>query len=1122
MSTTIPPPPFLERLRRAEPVVRLLAARPSPGAPQRLRGLAGSLPGLLAALYFREHATQVVLVCADGASARDAWNDAGLVLSDKELLFLAPRSAATNRQVASFDDHMAEQADVLRAVRENPVRLIVTDAESALSEAPSARALNEHSLTVEMYASLRQEELTRRLAFGGFERNDFVGATGDYAVRGGIVDVFPVGFDNPLRIEFLGDMVESIREFDPLNQRSIRSLETVGFVTSLFLADEAADRPATLFDHAANDAVFFIDNPDLLAREAETRGRGEDLRMALALFAAFEIPALAGSAEALDIGAETQPAFNGSITLLREYLDECALLPRDVYLVADSEQQALRLDDLLHAPLRGPGAYGDDDDEPPPAAPRTALFCPVSRGFVLPAAGFVVLTEHQVFNRQRIQKSAKKGARGLSLRELRQLKPGDYVVHVDKGIGKFVGLQTITVNGGVQETAKVLYAGDDVLYVNLAYIARLQRYSSEEGATPALSKLGSGEWDRLKERTRKRLKDIARDLIALYAKRKAVRGHAFSPDGGWQKEMEASFIYEDTPDQERATIDVKRDMESAVPMDRLVCGDVGYGKTEVAIRAAFKAALDGKQTAVLVPTTILAQQHFNTFHDRLHRYSVVVESLSRFKTKAEQAAVIDRLKRGGVDIVIGTHRMLSADVAFKDLGLLIIDEEHRFGVAAKEKLRRLREHVDTLALTATPIPRTLNFSLLGARDLSIIETPPKNRLPVLTSILPFEKDTVLEGITREMKRGGQVYFVNDRIGDLETLAGKIRAIVPGVRIAIAHGQMTGAELERVMTRFLEKRVDVLVTTKIIESGLDIPNANTIFVHRAERFGLAELYQLRGRVGRSNIQAYAYFLVPPEARMTRDAVKRLQALEEFSDLGSGFHLAMRDLEIRGAGNLLGAEQSGFIADIGFELYLRTIEEAVSELKQEEFTEVFADRPEEPERPRDDVTMELGLDAYLPQTYVGNSTERFDLYKRLYNSDSDEAIDTIADEIADRFGRPPEETINLLSVVRQRLVAARIRLARVTYQATRLVLAFPPEDDTVFYEKHFQALVDWIMAHKHRMKLEQDARELRLVISGVETRADVAALLAEMLDLCLAAAEKIRAAAADAKNGTEGVA
>ncbi len=793
----------------------------------------------------------------------------------------------------------------------------------------------------------------------------------------------------------------------------------------------------------------------------------------------------------LDIESESQPSMNGSIRQLQATLVQLEEQGIDVHLVADSPEQAQRLEDLLHSAVED----AEEDAPAPPPMSYRIHYCPLTEGFILPSMKLAVLTEHQVFNRRHIQKRASKGVKGLSLREMKQLRIGDYVVHADKGIGKFIGFETITVNGGLQETAKVVYADDDSLYVNLNYINKLQKYSSEEGHTPKLSKLGTGAWDKLRAKTKKRIKDIARDLIQLYAKRKLSEGHAFAADSAWQKEMEASFMYEDTPDQAKATEDVKRDMEEAVPMDRLVCGDVGYGKTEVAVRAAFKAVIDGRQVAVLVPTTILAQQHYNTFRDRLHRYSVMVEALSRFKTVKEQKEIIGKLTRGSIDIVIGTHRLLSKDVAFKNLGLLIVDEEHRFGVTAKEKLRQLRANVDTLTMTATPIPRTLNFSLLGARDLSVIETPPKNRLPIITHILPGEKETIIEGVERELKRGGQVFFVNDKVKDLEQLADQLRVYLPGVRVSTAHGQMKPADLERVMMRFMEKKIDVLVATKIVESGLDIPNANTIYINRAHHFGLAELYQLRGRVGRSNTQAYAYLLIPPEAKFSKDALKRLQAIEEFSELGTGFQLAMRDLEIRGAGNLLGGEQSGFITEIGFELYMATLDEAVQELKDQEFAGLFPDE-EKPMRPRADVVMELGLDAYLPHNYVRNATERFDLYKRLYNCETDEEIDEIEAELADRFGALPREAKDILFSVHVRLMAARIRLARVTLEAKRLNIAMPPQEDTVFYENHFQPLMAWVLSNRDRVKMEQDSRQVRIIVNNITDPLEVEELLVEM--------------------------
>ncbi len=599
-----------------------------------------------------------------------------------------------------------------------------------------------------------------------------------------------------------------------------------------------------------------------------------------------------------------------------------------------------------------------------------------------------------------------------------------------------------------QEALRLAYEDGDVLYVNLNYITRVQKYSSKEGHIPRLTKLGRAEWDRLKNRARKRIQDIARDLIRLYAGRKRSQGFACAPDAPWQKELEASFVYEDTFDQARTTREVKQDMEAPFPMDRLVCGDVGFGKTEVAVRAAFKSVMNGKQVAVLVPTTILALQHYHTFSDRLAPYGTGIQVLSRFKTRGEQKEILERAAGGGVDIVIGTHRLLQKDVRFRDLGLLVVDEEHRFGVAAKEKLRTLRTAVDTLTLTATPIPRTLHFSLMGARDLSIIATPPRNRLPVITEITQESADLLREAVLREMQRGGQVYVVHDRVHDIERVAARLRELLPGVGIRCAHGQMHAHDLEEVMVAFLEKRFSVLVCTKIIESGLDIPNVNTIIIMRADRFGMAELYQLRGRVGRSNVQAYAYLLTPPPETLARGTLQRLQALEEFTELGAGFHLAMRDLEIRGAGNLLGAEQSGFIESMGFETYTRILEEAVAELKDREFRDLFPAERRGPRRP--ETVVDLDVPALLPAEYVENDTERLEIYRRLYSLESVPQLEEVRHELRDRFGVLPEEARQLLSAVRVRLLLGKWGFPKASIARDGAQIEFPPPEETAFYE------------------------------------------------------------------------
>jgi transcription-repair coupling factor (superfamily II helicase) len=731
-------------------------------------------------------------------------------------------------------------------------------------------------------------------------------------------------------------------------------------------------------------------------------------------------------------------------------------------------------------------------------------------GFVFPAAQIAVFTEHEIFGRVKRRGTAKrKRFKGITSKELQQLRRGDFVVHQDYGIGRFAGLQKIQVRGVEAEVMKLVYEGEDSLYVHMNFINRVQKYSSQEGHTPKLSKLGGQDWDRLKARARKKIKDIARDLIALYARRKHERGFAFAPDTHWQKEMEASFLYEDTPDQATATGDVKLDMQQDSPMDRLICGDVGFGKTEVAVRAAFKAVMNGKQVAVLVPTTILAEQHFHTFMDRVARYSVRVESLSRFRPKPEQKNVVEGLKDGKVDIVIGTHRLLSKDIAFKDLGLLIIDEEQRFGVAAKEKLRQLRASVDTLTLTATPIPRTLQFSLMGARDLSLINTPPRNRIPIQTEIAEFDLQVIREAIMKELHRGGQVYFVHDRVHNIDLIQRTLEEHVPKARFHSAHGQMKGHELERAMVDFMEKKYDVLLCTKIIESGIDIPSVNTIIINRADHFGLAELYQLRGRVGRSNVQAYAYLLTPPLSVLPRQTLRRLQAIQEFTELGSGFNLAMRDLEIRGAGNLLGGEQSGFILEMGFEMYQRVVEEAVAELKEEEFQDLVKETPGAEKK--SSTVIETDIEALIPDFYIEHDGERLDIYRRLYRSESMDELHALRAELQDRFGEYPEEVENLFCILELKIAAALAGFIKVELAGEQLTLHFPPPEQNFFYEGEiapFQKMMgrmpDLQRFHPH---LKQDAKQLKLlsrIPSGADKReqlhtasAFVAALLAHPL-------------------------
>ncbi|MBU1299179.1 MAG: transcription-repair coupling factor, partial [Bacteroidetes bacterium] len=939
-----------------------------------------------------------------------------------------------------------------------------------------------------------------------FQKKDFVEGCGDFAVRGGIIDIFPYIGSNPVRFEFFGNTVESIREFDILSQRSIRELQSASIVPDMKAPEDSGNRDVSIFNYLSDDAIIIIHEPEIINTEIEELHKenipnifdNKFLNDKIELFKRIVVSPIekshyTGESEALNFSSSSQPAFNGSVNKLVERLEQLTLDGYQTYLSCDTKEESERLEELIKEVLRSPNEklevrskkLDENDIEysnyqlrmtndefrmtefrNPKLVIRNLqseisnnieykiITEPFHSGFIFPPARIAVLTEHEIFGRlKRRSSTGKRRFRGISFKELSQLKRGDYVVHIDHGIGVFSGLQKIKVGGIEQEVIKLQYLDKDTLYVNINYVNRIQKYSSQEGHVPKLHKLGEKDWERTKQRAKKRIKDIARDLIRIYAMRKKEKGFGFSSDSHWQKELEASFMYKDTPDQARTTEEIKRDMENVAPMDRLICGDVGFGKTEVAVRAAFKAVMDNKQVAILVPTTILAQQHYNTFRDRLDRYSVKVECLSRFKTKKEQNKILEDLKSARVDIIIGTHRLLSHDVIFKDIGLLIIDEEHRFGVTAKEKLRMLKTTVDTLTLTATPIPRTLHFSLMGSRDLSLMNTPPQNRLPIITEIIPATDGrqthwrVIREAILKELHRGGQVFFVHDRVQNISEIVSLIQDHVPESRVRAAHGQMRGHDLENIMNDFLEKKIDVLVATKIIESGLDIPNVNTIVVNRADKFGMAELYQLRGRVGRSNVQAYAYLLTPPLNILPRHSIRRIQAIEEFTELGSGFNLAMRDLEIRGAGNLLGAEQSGYILEMGFETYEKILEQAVHELKDEEFKELFAN--EKLPSPKIETLVETDIEALIPDFYVEKDYERLEIYRRLYKIENVIEINNIRLELQDRFGEYPPEVENLLQIIGLRITAAQYKIQKVELKGTQLSITLPDKDDLDFY-------------------------------------------------------------------------
>ena len=1137
----------------SEPFQHLTAVVKSlmPGNPVQLQGISGSLLAFAAVHLFELQKTQLLLVVADRDRAEQLRDDCATLLGDDRVRLYAsgPAHTAINLDMCA----PISQMETLRSLSRSECVLVIASAEALSTKLPPPAQFAQRSIEIEVNKDYPFEKLIQKLLTINFIKKDFVEEYGDFAVRGGIFDVFPFVGENPIRIEFWGDTVESIREFEVLSQRSLRELQTASIVAKLFddytdvsqKSDFAQEKETwvSVFEYLSSNALLLFNEPVLMEKEIEELGQEgysnildwKTIKEHAGGFARFDHTTFLNSQSTtqIDFHSHPQPPIAGSIKRLVEQVQKLSHQGTIVYIACDTKEEGERLDGLIEEELTAPDEQEDNNQKfdaisqesddisllwdgtekdgsqtdvtqnsitqqqisPLKAHLSLAKNLPfpiayqllpeaLHSGFIYPQAKIAIFTEHEIFGRLKRRGTTKrKMLKGFSQKELQQLKRGDYVVHQDYGIGRFAGLLKIKVRGAETEVMKLAYEENDVLYVHLNFIDRVQKYSSQEGHTPKLSRLGGSEWDRLKLRARKKIKDIARDLIKLYARRKHEQGFTFAADTHWQKEMEASFLYEDTPDQAKSTLEVKRDMEQLSPMDRLICGDVGFGKTEVAVRAAFKAVMNSKQVAVLVPTTILAHQHFHTFVDRIGRYSVRIESLTRFRSKNEQREVLGALKEGKVDILIGTHRLLSKDVVFKDIGLLIIDEEHRFGVAAKEKLRQLRASVDTLTLTATPIPRTLQFSLMGARDLSLITTPPRNRIPIQTEIAQFDLQLIHEVIMKELHRGGQVYFVHDRVQNIDRLQAMLEEHVPKARLHVAHGQMKGHELEKAMMDFLEKKYDVLLCTKIIESGIDIPNVNTIIINRADRFGLAELYQLRGRVGRSNVQAYAYLLTPPLSLLPRVTLRRMQAIQEFTELGSGFNLAMRDLEIRGAGNLLGSEQSGFILEMGFEMYQRVVEEAVAELKEEEFHELAGENVDERKKGKVETVIETDIESFIPDIYIEHDAERLDIYRRLYKCESLEDINLIRAELQDRFGEYPEEVEHLFQQINVKVIAANIGFIKLDLNNDVLALEFPPPEDKAFYEGD-DAPFQKIMRHIQELQpfhpnLKQDGKHLKLI-------------------------------------------
>ena len=1053
-----------------------------------------------------------LFVAEDRDAAAYLVNDFYNLLDEERVCFFPSsykHSAANGAEDAQGVVQRTATMNALRSFSGAGYLVVCTYPEALAERVADAEALRRGTIAVCVGDRFSIEVLEQELADADFTRVDFVYEPGQYSVRGGIVDVFSYSESKPYRLDFFGDEVDSIRRFNISSQLSSDRLDRVEIIPDLNAARSGAR--VSLAQFAGPQAAWWFYDADYVLRrvndvrrktladmerpeEADSlltsrNGLLADLAGARLLLLRDNLPERPATAT-VRFSTAPQPKFNKNFEMLADDMIRNALRGYDTYILSENKAQVERLENIFHQIGRGQAVV-------------RSLPVTLHEGFADNDLKLCLYTDHQIFDRYqryRINGEIRRDEQ-MTVAELNQLRPGDYVVHIDHGVGRFDGLVKIEENGKTHEAIKLVYKDGDVLFVNVHSLHRIARYKSGDGEPPKVYKLGSGAWQKLKNATKKAVKDISRQLIALYAKRKASKGFAFSPDSYLQHELEASFRWEDTPDQQAATAAVKKDMESDQPMDRLVCGDVGFGKTEVAIRAAFKAVVDGKQVAVLVPTTILALQHYRSFMERLRDFPVRVEYLNRTKSSREVKQICADLAAGKIDILIGTHKMLGRQVVFRDLGLLIIDEEQKFGVAAKEKLTEMSVSVDTLTLTATPIPRTLQFSLMGSRDLSVISTPPPNRQPILTESHVFSEEIVRDAVERELARGGQVYFVHNRVEDLQTLQGMVTRLCPKARVAVGHGKMPAEQLERLIMDFIYGEFDVLVSTTIVENGIDIPNANTIIVNNAQHFGLSDLHQLRGRVGRSNQKAYCYLLSPPEELLSPDARRRLRAIEEFSDLGSGFNIAMQDLDIRGAGNLLGAEQSGFIADIGFETYQKIMQEAVAELRAEglELPGLDAAERQAVEQLRfiDDAHIEIEVEASLPDGYVAQQAERLKLYRELDSTKDEAALEAFESRLADRFGPLPRAAKELLNVVRLRWEAIRLGMERVKVKNGLMIVHFVGEENSPYYKSDtFMQLLQRVTQRPDRFVLKQHTNRLAMTVRNVKDVEDAYKTLREL--------------------------
>ncbi|MDR9458335.1 MAG: transcription-repair coupling factor [Salegentibacter sp.] len=1084
----------------------------------QLKGLVGSAFSFVTANAFKEADKPFLLIFNDKEEAAYYLNDLEQLLGDKNVLFY-PGSYRRPYQIEETDNaNVLLRAEVLNRInsRKKPA-VIVTYPDALFEKVVTRKELDRSTLKISVGDELSLDFVNEVLFEYKFKRVDFVTEPGEFSVRGGIIDVFSFSNDEPYRIEFFGDEVDSIRSFDVETQLSTDKVKKISVMPNV--EDKHLDEIRDSFlRYISNQTVVFVKNLDLLTAQADklfSKAKeafqklseevkhsepealfcdGQLIKSQLQEYTVVELSnqAYMEPEKVIEFQTKPQPSFNKQFDLLIDNLIENQENGYKNYIFCVSEQQAKRFHDI----------FDDQEKEVKYETITLSLF----QGFIDEVGKNVCYTDHQIFERYHKfhLKNGYAKKQAITLKELTNLEVGDYVTHIDHGIGKFGGLQKIDVEGKKQEAIKLFYGERDILYLSIHSLHKISKYNGKDGKEPRIFKLGSNAWKKLKQKTKARVKHIAYNLIELYAKRRLQKGFAFGPDSYLQHELEASFMYEDTPDQGTATQAVKEDMESERPMDRLVCGDVGFGKTEVAIRAAFKAVDNGKQVAVLVPTTILAFQHHQTFTERLKDFPVTVDYLNRFRTAKERRETLADLESGKVDIIIGTHQLVNKAVKFKDLGLLIVDEEQKFGVSVKDKLKTIKENVDTLTLTATPIPRTLQFSLMAARDLSTIATPPPNRYPIETNVIRFSEETIRDAISYEIQRGGQVFFIHNRIENIKEVAGMIQRVVPDAKIGVGHGQMEGKKLEKLMLSFINGEFDVLVSTTIVESGLDVTNANTIFINNANNFGVSDLHQMRGRVGRSNKKAFCYFITPPFSAMTEDARKRISALEQFSELGSGINIAMKDLEIRGAGDLLGGEQSGFINEIGFETYQKILNEAIEELKENEFKDLYAGNEDiEDKNFVKETQIDTDFEILFPDDYINNITERLNLYTQLNKITSEEELQKFEAELIDRFGELPVQAVDLLNSVRIKWIASKIGLEKVLLKQGKMIGYFIADQQSRFYQtNNFTRVLQYVQTHPQicKMKEKQTRNGLRLLLTFENINSIAKALkVLEPLDL-----------------------